>query len=611
MKQRAQLNIVHDDKQLRYMVEVMDTFTQVTNGFYHYATNTEHRDCVQFFRNNKVIDNFNGSEIYNMVCNLNTWSIDERFHSNYYIPQRIDQRQISVYFPRYSIESFFDNTFSNDNELPLSGIRYIMTAYIYIAGIKVILGSYMFDPRSALATQEKVRYKNMDYNMYVEMSILDPVAITYDDIWKPFRVNVCGELPYTNNTGAVLHVQLEPVMHVPSYNENASPNMDMYHYLDRNYRDVYVYRVKNEDTNKYSYYKRYYNEYGIYKEKQTDELEFNEAFQYTIHLNGTYHRMSDYECGAVSIPFEIKSSDYLHAKLEFDGDARISLLFNEVYQGDVDLYLGETYGLWKINEDGEYVDKDGNVIEPNPQTGMIDEDQLVPRENRIIVELIIKDKENIFAIHTKLMKNDSSYVFDRSEIGHDWDWYDEGLIMVGSIEVYDTNIDNIEKIRETNFPIISVITNEIPLIQDNYRFLVPTNVSDEKRIKIDYVNMFEYNVSVVNKIQKKVIQVTRPEDYKANIIHPVFYRSENVANIVVHPDVTESIGINLNKYKSKVDIFYIRIEGIDFIETGRTSKDVIFTIDGNLLPGEVDGGIYYILNDKFEMVTSGKYTYER
>ena len=611
MKQRAQLNIVHDDKQLRYMVEVRDAFTQITNGFYHYATNTEHRDCVQFFRNNKVIDNFNGSEIYNMVCNLNTWSIDERYHTNYYIPQRIDQRQIVVYFPRYSIESFFNNTFSDDNELSLSGIRYIMTTYIYIAGTKVILGSYMFDPRSALATPEKVKYKNMDYNMCVEMAILDPAAITYDDIWKPFRVNVCGELPYTNNTGAVLHIQLEPVMHVPSYNEYASPNMDMYHYLDRNYKDVYVYRVKNENTNKYSYYKRYYNDYGIYKEKQTDELEFNEAFHYTIRLNGEYHRMSEYDCGTVSIPFEAKPSDYLHAKLEFDGDARISILFNEVYQDDIDLYLGETYGLWKVNEMGEYVDENGEMIEPDPQTGMIDENRLVPRENRIIVELVIRDKEDIFAIHTKLLKSGSSYFFDRSEIGHDWNWYGEGLIMVGSVEVYDTNLNNIEEIRETNFPIISIITNEIPLIQDNYRFLVPTNVSDGKRIKIDYVNMFEYNVSVVNKIQKKVIQVTRPEDYKANIIHPVFYRSESVSNIVVHPEVSENIGINLNKYKSKVDIFHIRIEGVDFIETGRTSRDVIFTIDGNLLPGEVDGGTYYILNDKFEMVTSGKYTYER
>lgn len=615
MEQRAQLNIVHDDKQLRYMVEVGNTFTQITNGFYHY---TRKNDQVQFFRNAKTIDNFNGSEIYNMVCKLNTWSINETYHANHYIPQLVDQKTISIYFPRYSVESFFSNTFTNDNELSLSGVRYIITAYIYVAGVKVILGCYMFDPRSALATKHKVKYKNMDYNMYVDMAILDPVAITYDDIWKPFRVNVCDEPPYVNDTGSVLHIQLDPVVHVGDFDINASPNMDMYHYIDGNLNDVFVYRSMSEDTHDYIYYKRYYKN-GDYMEELTDEAEFNKAFYYTIEMNGEYHKLNDYNGGAVSIPFRVKHDDFLHASLEFDGDAKISMLFNDVYEGNIDLYLGETYGLWKVNEDGEYVDKYGNVLPRDQYTGIVienpdpDDDhyKLTPRDNRIIVELVIKDGENIYDIHDKIVTGETSFIFDKSEIGHDWNWYTDGLTMVGGIEIYDTDLDDIAEIHDTLFPIISVITNDIPLNQDNFRFLVPNNVTDKKSIKIDNVKMFEYNVSVVNKIQKNVIQVNRPEDYKANIIHPVFYRSENLGDIIIHPEVSENIGINLNKYKSKVDLFHIRIEGVDFIETGRTAQDVIFTVDGNLLPGEVDGGLYYILNDKFEMVTSGKYTYER
>ena len=123
--------------------------------------------------------------------------------------------------------------------------------------------------------------------------------------------------------------------------------------------------------------------------------------------------------------------------------------------------------------------------------------------------------------------------------------------------------------------------------------------------------MNEYNVSVVNKIQKQVVQINRPEDYKSNIVRPVFIRTEPLGDITIHPAVSENIAINLNKYKSKVDLFYIRIEGVDFIEIGRTPTSVVFSIDGNLLPNENTEGIAYILDENFKLVITTHYKYEQ
>ena len=132
-----------------------------------------------------------------------------------------------------------------------------------------------------------------------------------------------------------------------------------------------------------------------------------------------------------------------------------------------------------------------------------------------------------------------------------------------------------------------------------------------KRINLDLIDMNNYEVSVVNKIQKEVVKINRPEDYKSNIVRPVFIRTEPLGDITIHPAVSENIAINLNKYKSKVGIFHIRIEGVDFVEIGRTPSAIIFGIDGNLLPNAVTEGVAYILDGDFKLVTTTHYKYEQ
>lgn len=101
----------------------------------------------------------------------------------------------------------------------------------------------------------------------------------------------------------------------------------------------------------------------------------------------------------------------------------------------------------------------------------------------------------------------------------------------------------------------------------------------------------------------------KPSDSKSNIISPVFFRSQEVSNIYIHPEVIENIAINLDNYKSLVSTFVLQVEGVSFNEVGRTSSGVIFKIVGKSLPNIVKEGIYFITDTEGNMVTNGKYKY--
>ena len=510
----------------------------VTHGEYSYVETPE---GIQFIRNQRLIDNFENNDICNVIRTVNTWTPETRIFSNYYIPRNIQQRQVTLFIPRYSMESFYDKKFGDDQEMQLSGIKYIITTYIYIAGIKVVLGSYLFDLGSARATNGKVHYKMDDFQLCVDFNLVDPISITYNDEWLGFRKNICMEPENINNTGSVIHIDLDPVI-------------------------------------------------------QSSEGDY-------------YIRSSEFMGGITSVPFGKKMIDFLHANLEFNGDANITTDFNEVYSGDLNLYLAETYGMWEFDEDG-------NII--------IDNGIPVPRENVIIFELIIRDKENVYFETSRMLKSMPehsicSWTFVKEYIQQPWSWYKDGLILQGSVEIYDImNLpekyrDNPDEIRDRLSPVVDILTNEIPLNKETYKFLVPTDGSmiHDSTINLNLIDMNEYNVSVVNKVQKQVVQINRPEDYKSNIVRPVFIRTEPLGDITIHPAVSENIAINLNKYKSKVDLFYIRIEGVDFIEIGRTPTSVVFSIDGNLLPNENTEGIAYILDENFKLVITTHYKYEQ
>lgn len=128
-------------------------------------------------------------------------------------------------------------------------------------------------------------------------------------------------------------------------------------------------------------------------------------------------------------------------------------------------------------------------------------------------------------------------------------------------------------------------------------------------IPLTQLQMINYNINLVNKVVKNVISVEKPEDYKANIIKPVFFKVQDLTSINVHKDVSENICLPINKYKSQCAMFYIKIEDAVFPEIGRTPEGVIFKIDCGKLTKQLNTSQYYVLNENYELISSGKYTY--
>ena len=56
-------------------------------------------------------------------------------------------------------------------------------------------------------------------------------------------------------------------------------------------------------------------------------------------------------------------------------------------------------------------------------------------------------------------------------------------------------------------------------------------------------------------------------------------------------------------------MFYIKIEDAVFPEIGRTPEGVIFKIDCGKLTKQLNTSQYYVLNENYELISSGKYTY--
>lgn len=135
-------------------------------------------------------------------------------------------------------------------------------------------------------------------------------------------------------------------------------------------------------------------------------------------------------------------------------------------------------------------------------------------------------------------------------------------------------------------------------------------VSENKHTILGFENMVVNKPRIINKDIVQVVEMTSQTDSKSNIVQPVFFRTRELANIIVHPEVTENICINLDAYKAQATRFFIKIEGVTFPEIGRVESGAIFKVQGNLLPGKVAGGVYYILDQDLNLITTGKYTYE-
>lgn len=288
-----------------------------------------------------------------------------------------------------------------------------------------------------------------------------------------------------------------------------------------------------------------------------------------INSGNIYTKVEKYDGGQNAInlskfdnlSYNIKFND----NLEFEGNVS----YNEAYSKDFsgfEEYLKETYNITDAVE--------------------------------LKYEFYIQDKEDLF-FYKEVSNNDTNIILQRTDIDIFTNWTDfkPGLVLNGTLNVL-----------VGGEAVLTIMSNSINLIPEIFKFLIQDNGT--QYVELNDINMNVYEINTVNKIQQNIIQVDRPNDYKSNIVKPVYYRTRDIANVVFHPEITENICINLDAYKSSVKSFILRLEGINFGEKARVSSGVIFRINGNYLPKTNKEGIYYILNQDSELITTGKYIYE-
>ena len=215
-------------------------------------------------------------------------------------------------------------------------------------------------------------------------------------------------------------------------------------------------------------------------------------------------------------------------------------------------------------------------------------------------ELVIGSEDDIYAI---LQKNSlsSRCIFTKKEIEDFFTnriGWKEGIYVTSSVIISDGDEE-----------IMYILSNKIPLTETLIGYFIKDDLNIH-HVDLTQLNMNNYNLTIPNKIQKKVVQLTGYNNTKNNIIQPQFFRTSQLSNMVIHPEVTENICINLDQYKSLVDTFVIKVEGCSFPEIGRTSSGIMFKIKGGILPRKKTEGVYYVVDQNSTLITTGKYIYE-
>lgn len=541
--QSRQINIDYSSQQkqhvFHYAVEyVDDAGLGILSDFGYRMEMTASNHGVNFLSHVTTDD-----DIYNIYYeNLNYWtklSYDvadsaadaDADISSLYSPDSINLATLNIYFPDYGLEKYYHD----------KRVKYILKVMTFIAGTPVTLISTLIDRHDVNAASCGIKKVNGNrYQECISVDIPDPWYMMYDDAWMNFRVNVCGEkLTNTpdgqaislNNTGSLLYVELTPVI------KSEADNGDV----------IYI-KIQGVDGGHTS-----------------------------LYVNGTEDSVDDY----IHLNLEQKDTDY---------NLTCSLIFNEIYNNDIKLYMEETY-----------------FIAP------ADIDQWITHW-----ELVVKDSDNIY----KLLSYDDTELtrtcaFSKDELGFtSWDDFVDGLQIAATCTIRLGNDDSDSDSGENIDSEMVIYSNTLDLTEEMYSMLIRVNnVTNTHIVNFDntyLTNMIIKNFNVVNKINKTVVEVSSGEssgESALQTIRPVFIRTASAANLQLHQGINENIALNLDAYKGSVDVFHIKVEGQVFNEIGRTGAGIIFNIKGSTLPGKTTSGTYYILNENKELVTTGSYLY--
>lgn len=136
-----------------------------------------------------------------------------------------------------------------------------------------------------------------------------------------------------------------------------------------------------------------------------------------------------------------------------------------------------------------------------------------------------------------------------------------------------------------------------------------------KKKETDIDDMNKENFNFISNMNCRIIksnddkQQIQKNSVQPRIIYkPIFFKVQDLQNIVLRSNMSQNIGISLSSYVNKVDEFVLSIGENKWHESSRTSSFVIFNVNSKLIKEAT--GKYDILTSDNEYLSTGNYTIE-
>lgn len=136
-----------------------------------------------------------------------------------------------------------------------------------------------------------------------------------------------------------------------------------------------------------------------------------------------------------------------------------------------------------------------------------------------------------------------------------------------------------------------------------------------KKKETDIDDMNKENFNFISNINCRIVksnddkQQIQKNSVQPRIIYkPIFFKVQDLQNIVLRSNMSQNIGISLSSYVNKVDEFILSIGENKWHESSRTSSFVIFNVNSKLIKEAT--GKYDIMTSDNEYLSTGNYTIE-
>ena len=328
----------------------------------------------------------------------------------------------------------------------IKNIKYVLNLNTWVNGIKIDFGSFIFNSVDTIAIPSEMIKKGN--NEYYEY-------ISFDII-DPFY------LIYSDNWK---DFREKNCYEIPGTN-NTGSSLYASLFVIEEYEDSFI--LNNEYIGGYTSFNISSNDDYLVLNISPKLDPF--GFLYTVKMNSEYNSLLEYLYETYNIKDKLENNSKL----------------------DIELDL--------VIKNKDSIIADSSTVQPvilKPYSYNIPIEKITAKEDFGIVTQEFKwNKLNEHNIIKSFFKN--------------WDNFEEGWNLVGSITFYENNENAEEKIE-----LFSIVSNEIPITQEIFSQYI--NGGCEKIIKLEDMDIHTYNV--VNKIENKIYQIERPNESKANIIN--------------------------------------------------------------------------------------------